>query len=201
MNPMEWKDRCNITINVGLGTGSRDQQLQILNAILGRQLEAIKLQGSANGPIVNLNNIYNTLARIMENAGLKDVAAHFTDPRIGMQNMRPRQKQPTEFEKVSQIQTQQKAAEAQMNYENRLRELELKYQRMILDFETRAKEIELKYAADIDEKAIRRASLEQKGFSDTNKQMLDAATKNILQPEQPVSSTTIAIDVEPDQRK
>ncbi len=31
--------------------------------------------------------------------------------------------------------------------------------------------------------------------------MLDAATKNILQPEQPVSSTTIAIDVEPDQRK
>ena len=158
MNPMEWKDRCNITINVGLGTGSRDQQLQILNAILGRQLEAIKLQGSANGPIVNLNNIYNTLARIMENAGLKDVAAHFTDPRIGMQNMRPRQKQPTEFETVSRIQTQQKAAEAQMNYENRLRELELKYQRMILDFETRAKEIELKYAADIDEKAIRRAS-------------------------------------------
>ena len=44
-------------------------------------------------------------------------------------------------------------------------------------------------------------TLEQKGLSDTNKQMLDAATKNILQPEQPVSSTTIAIDVEPDQRK
>ena len=91
-----------------------------------------------------------------------------------------------------------------MQYENRLRELELKYQRMILDFETRAKELELKYAADIDEKAIRRASLEQKGLSDTNKQMLDASTKNILQPqqvEQPVTSTTIAIDVEPDQRK
>ena len=46
MNPMEWRDRCNVTIHVGLGTGSRDQQLQILNAILGRQLEAIKLMGS-----------------------------------------------------------------------------------------------------------------------------------------------------------
>jgi hypothetical protein len=115
-----------------------------------------------------------------------------------MQMMRPRQKPPSEFEKVSQIQTQQKAAEAQMNYENRLRELELKYQKMILDFETRAKEVELKYSADIDEKAIRRASLEQKGLSDTNKQMLDAATKNILKQEQPVSSTTIAIDVEPE---
>ncbi len=58
-----------LLFNVGLGAGSRDQQLQILNAILGRQLEAIKLQGSAQGPVVNLNNIYNTLARIIENAG------------------------------------------------------------------------------------------------------------------------------------
>ena len=203
MNPMEWRDRCNVTIHVGLGTGSRDQQLQILNAILGRQLEAIKLQGSAQGPVVNLNNIYNTLARIIENAGLKDVASYFTDPRVGQQMMQPKPKPPSEFEKVSQIQTQQKAAEAQMNYENRMREMELKYQKMILEFETKAKELELKYQADIDEKAIRREALEMKGISDTNKQMLDAASKQLLQPEEPqVSETTIAIDVgSPDRSK
>jgi len=203
MNPMEWRDRCNVTIHVGLGTGSRDQQLQILNAILGRQLEAIKLQGSPQGPVVNLNNIYNTLSRIIENAGLKDVASYFTDPRLGQQMMKPQPKPPSEFEKVSQIQTQQKAAEAQMNYENRMREMELKYQKMILEFETKAKELELKYQADIDEKAIRREALDMKGISDTNKQMLDAASKELLQPEEPqVSSTTIAIDVgSPDRSK
>ena len=203
MNPMEWRDRCNVTIHVGLGTGSRDQQLQILNAILGRQLEAIKLQGSAQGPVVNLNNIYNTLARIIENAGLKDVASYFTDPRVGQQMMQPKPKPPSEFEKVSQIQTQQKAAEAQMNYENRMREMELKYQKMILEFETKAKELELKYQADIDQKAIRREALNMKGISDTNKQMLDAASKQLLQPEEPqVSETTIAIDVgSPDRSK
>jgi len=203
MNPMEWRDRCNVTIHVGLGTGSRDQQLQILNAILGRQLEAIKLQGSPQGPVVNLNNIYNTLSRIIENAGLKDVASYFTDPRLGQQMMKPQPKPPSEFEKVSQIQTQQKAAEAQMNYENRMREMELKYQKMILEFETKAKELELKYQADIDEKAIRREALNMKGISDTNKQMLDAASKELLQPEEPqVSSTTIAIDVgSPDRSK
>ena len=203
MNPMEWRDRCNVTIHVGLGTGSRDQQLQILNAILGRQLEAIKLQGSAQGPVVNLNNIYNTLARIIENAGLKDVGSYFTDPRVGQQMMQPKPKPPSEFEKVSQIQTQQKAAEAQMNYENRMREMELKYQKMILEFETKAKELELKYQADIDEKAIRREALDMKGISDTNKQMLDAASKQLLQPEEPqVSETTIAIDVgSPDRSK
>ncbi len=196
MNPMEWRDRCNVTIHVGLGTGSRDQQLQILNSILGRQLEAIKLQGGPQGPVVNLNNIYNTLSRIIENAGLKDVASYFTDPKLGQQMMQPKPKQPSEFEKVSQIQTQQKAAEAQMNYENRMREMELKYQKMILEFETKAKELELKYQADIDEKAIRREALDMKGISDTNKQMLDAASKQLLQPEEPqVRETTIAIDV------
>ena len=199
MNPMEWRDRCNVTIHVGLGTGSRDQQLQILNAILGRQLEAIKLQGSAQGPVVNLNNIYNTLARIIENAGLKDVGSYFTNPEVGMQNMKPQPKPPSEFEKVSQIQTQQKAAEAQMNYENRMREMELKYQKMILEFEAKAKELELKYNADIDEKAIRREALEMKGITDTNKQMLDAATKNLLEPEE--QQTQVEINVGPTTRE
>jgi len=117
--------------------------------------------------------------------------------------MKPQPKPPSEFEKVSQIQTQQKAAEAQMNYENRMREMELKYQKMILEFEAKAKELELKYNADIDEKAIRREALDMKGISDTNKQMLDAASKELLQPEEPqVSSTTIAIDVgSPDRSK
>ena len=200
MNPMEWRDRCNVTIHVGLGTGSRDQQLQILNAILGRQLEAIKLQGSAQGPVVNLKNIYNTLSRIIENAGLKDVGSYFTNPEIGMQQMPPKQPpQPTEFEKVSQIQTQQKAAEAQMNYENRMREMELKYQKMILEFEAKVKELELKYNSDIDEKAIKREALEMKGITDTNKQMLDAATKNLLEPEE--QQTQVEINVGPTTRE
>ena len=122
MNPMEWKDRCNVTIHVGLGTGSRDQQLQILNGILGRQLEAIKLQGSAQGPVVNLNNIYNTLARIIENAGLKDVGSYFTDPRIGSQMATT--KPPTEFEKVSKYRRTKSTSSNE--YENRLRELDIK---------------------------------------------------------------------------
>ena len=184
MNPMEWRDRCNVSIQVGLGTGSRDQQLSILNQILRKQIDGIRLQGSPHGPIVNMNNVYNTLKKIVENAGLKDVDSYFTDPVVGMRQMPPRgQKPPTEFETVSRIQTQQKAAEAQMQYENRMREIELRYQKMMLDFEAKVKELEMKYEADIDEKAIKREALKMKGISDSNKQMLDAATKNLLQPQ------------------
>jgi len=208
MNPMEWRDRCNVSIQVGLGTGSRDQQLGILNQILRQQIDGIKLQGSPHGPIVSMTNIYNTLAKIVENAGLKDVDSYFTDPQVGMQQMPPQQqKEPSEFEKVSQIQTQQKAAEAQMQYENRMREIELRYQKMMLDFEAKVKELEMKYESDIDEKAIKREALKMKGISESNKQMLDQATRNLLQPnqgmpqapkqQQPSSDTFIEIDVGP----
>lgn len=61
MRPYEWKDRVNITVSVGLGTGSKEQQLILMNAILERQMSAINLQQNVHGPMVNLRNIYNSL--------------------------------------------------------------------------------------------------------------------------------------------
>jgi len=154
--PMEWRNRCNISISVGLGTGSRDQQLSILNNILQTQLKGLELQGSSNGPMVNLRNIYNTLSKIVENAGLKNPNAFFTDPDIGMQNMPPPQPpQPTEFEKVSQLQVQGENYRKQIDSELKVKQLEKDYQEMILKFETRIKELELQYGTKINEGELR----------------------------------------------
>ena len=154
--PMEWRNRCNISISVGLGTGSRDQQLSILNNILQTQLKALELQGSAAGPMVNLRNIYNTLSKIVENAGLKNPNSFFTDPDIGMQNMPPPQPpQPTEFEKVSQLQVQGENYRKQIDSELKIKQLEKDYQEMILRFETRIKELELQYGTKINETELR----------------------------------------------
>jgi len=154
--PMEWRNRCNISISVGLGTGSRDQQLSILNNILQTQLKGLELQGSPAGPMVNLRNIYNTLSKIVENAGLKNPNAFFTDPDIGMQNMPPPQPpQPTEFEKVSQLQVQGENYRKQIDSELKIKQLEKDYQEMILKFETRIKELELQYGTKINENELR----------------------------------------------
>ena len=158
--PMEWRNRCNVSINVGLGTGSRDQQLSILNNILKSQLKALELQGTPAGPMVNLRNIYNTLSKIVENAGLKNTGLFFTDPDVGMQQMPPPQPpQPTEFEKVSQLQVQGENMRKQMDSEIRIKELEKSYQEMILKFETRIKELELQYGTKINEAEIRRDAI------------------------------------------
>jgi hypothetical protein len=76
-----------------------------------------------------------------------------------------------------------------------MREIELRYQKMMLDFEAKVKELEMKYEADIDEKAIKREAMKMKGISDSNKQMLDQATKSLLQPQQP-QGMSVEIDVE-----
>jgi hypothetical protein len=80
MDPRNWNTQMDLSINVGLGTGNRDQMLVHLQNLLGIQVQAIKLQGGVAGPIVTLENVYNTLAKLVENAGLKSVDAYFTAP-------------------------------------------------------------------------------------------------------------------------
>ena len=89
MAPYEWRNRVNLSVKVGLGTGSKEQQLILLNGILQRQLQAIQLQQNVYGPVVNLKNIYSTLQKLVENAGLGSVEPFFMDPEVGASQMPP----------------------------------------------------------------------------------------------------------------
>jgi hypothetical protein len=80
VDPRAWKTRADMTVNVALGSGSKQQQLILLNAILERQTQAIEFQGGANGPLVTLENVYNTLKRMTELAGFRNVDSYFTEP-------------------------------------------------------------------------------------------------------------------------
>ncbi|HEY2110214.1 MAG TPA: hypothetical protein VGH25_00655, partial [Dongiaceae bacterium] len=79
MDPRAWSDQMDVTVTVGLGTGNKDQQLGHLMMILQTQQTAMQQLGPGN-PLVNLGNIYNTLAKICENAGLKTADPYFSDP-------------------------------------------------------------------------------------------------------------------------
>ena len=87
--PTEWKDRFNVSITVGLGTGTKEQQVVMLNNILQKQLQAFELQGRRDYPMVTMKNIYNTLSKIIENAGLQTVGSYFIDPIKGQKLMSP----------------------------------------------------------------------------------------------------------------
>ena len=156
VRPTEWRNRYNITISVGLGTGSSDQQVVIMNGILERQLQAFQLQGGQEYPMVSLKNIYNTLSKIVENAGLKNVDNYFVNPDMGKSMVQPpQQPAPTPIEKIefTRIASEEKRKNAQLELE--LKELKSRNAGMLLDQEIKMKELELKYNAQIDTQQMR----------------------------------------------
>jgi hypothetical protein len=160
MTPYEWRDRVNLSVKVGLGTGSKEQQLILLNAILQRQLQAINLQQNVYGPVVNLKNIYSTLQKLVENAGLGNVEPFFMDPEVGAAQMPPLPpKPPTEFEKVSLAQVQGENQRAILDSEVQMKKMEAALRQKLLDFELQVKEMELKYGTKINELEMKNRSM------------------------------------------
>jgi hypothetical protein len=71
-DPAQWRNDMTVTVNVGLGTGNRDQILSHLMALLNVQQQIVTAQGgSLTGPLVYAKNIYDTVAKLSENAGFK----------------------------------------------------------------------------------------------------------------------------------
>lgn len=78
MDPREWNHLMDMTINVGLGTGNKDQQLAHLQTI--GQMQTLMIQGGFMNRLVTEKNVYNMAAKTVENAGFKAVEDFFTDP-------------------------------------------------------------------------------------------------------------------------
>ena len=178
VRPTEWKNRYNISITVGLGSGSKDQQLVILNAILEKQLQAFQLQGGKEYPMVSLKNIYNTLSKMIENAGLKSVDNYFVNPDVGMRMVQPTPPPPpSPIEKIefTRIDAENKRKQAEL--ELKLKELQSQNAKNLLDFESKIKELELKYNAQID-------TAQLKAESELNKVILSNQNKAFTQAQQ-----------------
>jgi hypothetical protein len=74
VDPRDWQARNDLTINVGLGTGGKSEQLAHLNMIIAVQEKAI-----AAG-LVSPKNLYNAARELTRLAGHKNVDLFFTAP-------------------------------------------------------------------------------------------------------------------------
>lgn len=78
VNPSMWHSREDVTVNIGLGHATREQNLMHLTAIKDFQGQIIAAGGG--GVLVKPKNIYNTASEFVKNANLKDPAMYFSDP-------------------------------------------------------------------------------------------------------------------------
>ena len=74
VDPREWKSRNDMTINVGLGSGGKEQQLGNLQLLIGAQEKGI-----AAG-LVSKNNLYKSAEELVKLIGRKDPESFFTAP-------------------------------------------------------------------------------------------------------------------------
>ena len=78
IDPREWTNGFDISINVGLGTGNKQEQMAMIAMVLGKQEEILKTAGIQN-PLVSLTNYRQTLGRFIEAAGFKDSNEFFLE--------------------------------------------------------------------------------------------------------------------------
>lgn len=74
LDPNEWRDWYDMTINVGLGTGDKQQQAAHLQMILQNQMQLMQM-GLA-GP----KEVHATMSKMTENAGFKNIGDFWIDP-------------------------------------------------------------------------------------------------------------------------
>ena len=172
VKPTEWRNRFNISITVGLGSGSKEQQIMMLNNILERQLQAFQLQGNREYPMVSLKNIYNSLAKIIENAGLKNVENYFVNPDMGKGMVTPPPEPPlTPIEKIEfrRIASEEQRKVAELEIE--LKKTKSENAKILYENEIKLKELELKYNAQLDSQQI-------KADADLNKMLVAESTND-----------------------
>lgn len=133
MNPREWTDHYDCTVQVGLGTGNQDQRLQVLQQVLNVQEKMIGMGGMG---MVTPQTIYNTIEAYLQNSGYKDATQFFNNP-SQQPPPQPQEQKPDPALQVAQqdIELRRQKAMADMDFKNRKLEADnqMKMQKLNLD--------------------------------------------------------------------
>lgn len=131
VDPTSWRHRFDMTVNIGLGIGSRDANALHLERI--KQIQSEIVQGGGLNLLVTPKNLYNTAAEFVRNANLKDPAMFFTDPGDQLAPPPSSEQEQLQAQQQQLMQYQQQLdAEAQRQRE----------QKMLLDHQARMAELE-----------------------------------------------------------
>jgi len=168
VDPQGWRDRTDMTVNVGLGFNTKQLQIGLLTQLLSIQKEALS-QGLTDAP-----KLYNTLERLTSAAGLGDARQAFVDPESAEYKEPQPQPDPNMIlaqaqAKALEVDAQTKGAKVQLDGQKTQQELQLKQ----LELQGKQLDRELKMR----ELAIREKEMEREGALKAGE--LDATIENI----------------------
>jgi hypothetical protein len=155
IDPRSWDSNMDVTVNVGVGDGTIEDRINILNQVAMRQEMLIEKTGP-NNPVVTVPQYTNTLTKMLQLAGIKDSQNYFNQLPADFQMPPPEAPRLTPEETLAQVQAQAIQADIQ----KKAAELDLERQKMIMsddrerdrieqDGILRRYELELKYGVQI----------------------------------------------------
>lgn len=183
-DPREWSDQYNVTINVGLGNGNRQEQIATLQMILAKQEQIIGQYG-INNPLISLSQYQKTLSRMVEMAGFKDTSSFLNviTPEVEMQLMQQAsQQQPDPNTQAAQMLADVEKAKAELKAQTDAAKNELEREKMQLENTRKQLELEQKAYKDNAELALKEMKLEieaAKAKQTSDAMKLDSVMKSL----------------------
>jgi len=148
VDPRAWQAGFDVTVNVALGGVDDEQKMVLLESVAQRQENIISQFGLEN-PLVTLAQYRNTVGKIIETAGLKDVDNYFMSPDspqaqqiMAQASQKPKKKSPEET--LAEVQVQQIQSEMQ----SAVMKLQLDREKMFMEDERKRDELDAKLTLD-----------------------------------------------------
>ena len=115
-DPRSWNSDMDCTVNTGLGAGTRERDMQMVQFILGMQEKLLASLGPVDNPFVSPENLYASLQKLVQAAGMKTPDMFFTkpDPEKIAAKAKAMAEQPSPEMMKVQAQAEAKKAELQM---------------------------------------------------------------------------------------
>lgn len=153
VSPQQWRERTDMTVNIGLGLGTREQNLVQLEAIFQKQQSF--LQAGLGGLLVKPSNLFNVAAEFVRNANLKQPELYFSDPGDAeapppnAQQLQLQQQQQALQQKEQEI-TQERQQLNTMRAQIQMQELQLRHQREMLDLRRKSEKDKDDFAIEME---------------------------------------------------
>jgi hypothetical protein len=159
-DPRTWANEYDVSVNVGLGSGDREQKLAMLNMVSQKQEQIIQAYGPSN-PLVSVAQYRDTLARMIEAAGFKDASAFLNEisPEQNDALSQPQPPAPDAQAEVAQMLAEVEREKTQAKAQIDAAKLDLERQTLEAEYTRKGIEMQMKQQKDAADMRLKEAEL------------------------------------------
>lgn len=146
-DPRTWNADMDVTVNTGLGAGTRERDMMMMTLVTGVQEKLLASFGPVGNPYVKPDQLYNGIAKMVEASGLKSVDQYFTRPDeqavAQFEQQMASRKSPEQEKAEGQIAIEKAKGEIQVALEDKRMQVEASKEREQRDADLIVKQAEL----------------------------------------------------------